>query len=99
MIKFMIGVGFTALLLLGLVIIPNFIYYSNMSNFMFGINNTLFLCGGFILGMLFYREFFTDETPEIDPTDLPPLPYDKAEKVFRPKPLFDNDSLGGNNAN
>ena len=75
MIKFMIGVGFTALLLLGLVIIPNFIYYSNMSNFMFGINNTLFLCGGFILGMLFYREFFTDETPRKKSESTPSQKY------------------------
>ena len=100
MIKFSIGVGFTILLLGGLIINPYFIEYAYKSYIWFGLNNTFFLLGGFILGMFFYREFFTDE--EFDP--IPPLtPLDnlgsiKYEKGY-PKNLYENDSLGGKNAN
>ncbi len=98
MVKFLIGVGFTALLLGGLIFTPFFINYSYASELWFGINNLFFLIGGFGLGIMFHREFFTDEI--IDPEPEPR----KLKKGFMVNPMatpktFKNDSLGGQNAN
>ena len=100
MVKFMIGVGFSALLLFGLVIMPYFIEYPYRSEMWFGINNTFFLLGGFLLGNLFFREFFTDEIEE-KKIDIPPTPtFSKLDKGLRPQDfIIENDSLGGRNVN
>ena len=102
MVKFFIGVGFSLLLLGGLVITPYFIEYAYKSYLWFGLNNTFFMFSGFLLGMLFFREFFTDEI--IPETPLTPLgnlgKLSKYKKAFHPMDhVIDNDSLGGKIAN
>jgi len=104
MIKFFIGVGFSLLLLGGLVITPYFIEYAYKSYLWFGLNNTFFMFTGFLLGMLFFREFFTlendDPEKETPLTPLGNLGKLKREKGFYPMDhVIDNDSLGGKIAN
>jgi hypothetical protein len=98
MIKFLIGVGFTTLILGGLIFVPYFIDYFRLSNLFFGMNNLFFMFGGFLLGALFHREFFTDEIPE------PPKTFKANKRLNVNLPMatrktFENDSLGGNNVN
>lgn len=102
MIKFFIGVGFSLLLIGGLILTPYFIEYAYKSYLWFGLNNTFFMFSGFLLGMLFFREFFTEgEIPETPLTPLGNLGKLSRDKMFRPTDyIVENDSLGGkNNAN
>ena len=102
MIKLLTGVGFTTLFLGGLVFLPYFINYSYMNNLWFGLNNLAFLIGGCVIGGLIYREFFTDELPDITKAIPPTSGFLKKYKVDLDRPINyiqENDSLGGKNAN
>jgi len=99
MVKLLCGVAFTTLFLGGLVFVPYFVNYSYMPNLWFGLNNLAFLTGGLVIGGIIYREFFTDELPEIPPSSALSR-FEKASKKFDPNNfIIDNDSLGGKNAN
>ena len=98
MIKFIIGVGFSTLLLGGLVFVPYFLDYYRLSNLFFGMNNLIFIMSGFIIGFYFYQEFFTDEIPE-PPKSFKPNKRLNINLPMATKKTFENDSLGGRNAN
>ena len=97
MIKFIIGVGFSTLLLGGLVFVPYFLDYYRLSNLFFGMNNLIFIMSGFIIGFYFYQEFFTDEIPE------PPKSFKPNKRLNINLPMATKktyqDFEGGRNAN
>ncbi len=95
MIKFIIGVGLTTLLLFGLIFVPFFIDYYRLSNLFFGMNNLIFIMGGFVIGFYVYQEFFTDEIPE------PPKSFKANRKLDLPMATRKSyqDFEGGRNAN
>ena len=64
MLKLMIGVALTTLLLGG-VFYGEWIIFENMDKVFFAVNNAYFLFAGFVVGCLFYREFYTENKPSI----------------------------------
>jgi hypothetical protein len=102
MLKLLIGVALSTLILGALVFMPYFINYSYMPNLWFGLNNLAFLMSGLVIGGLIYREFFTDELPDITKAIPPTSGYLKKYVGDKGRPINyiqENDSLGGNNAN
>ena len=101
MLKLLIGVALSTLILGALVFMPYFINYSYMPNLWFGLNNLAFLMSGLVIGGLIYREFFTDELPDITKAIPPTSSHLKKYVVGKAKPINyiqENDSLGGKNA-
>ncbi len=98
MIKFIIGVGLTTLLLFGLIFVPFFIDYYRLSNLFFGMNNLIFIMGGFVIGFYVYQEFFTDEIPEPPKSFKANRKLDSTTMPMATRKSY-QDFEGGRNAN
>ncbi len=67
MLKMITGSLLMVGILGGFLFMPHFVEYNYFNYLDFGINNLLFLIFGILIGLLFYREFFTVE--EFDSSD------------------------------
>ena len=67
MLKMITGSLLMVGILGGFLFLPHFVEYTYFNRLDFGVNNLLFLTFGILIGLLFYREFFTVE--EYDSSD------------------------------